>query len=159
MIYVDDMRMPAEVPNGRRIVTGRWSHLMGDSTTELVAFGRRIRLREAWLQHPGRIEEHFDVTDPKRVEAVRAGAIEISFVDDLPALLQARRAARAAHAHFTTSLAGGTWSATVTRDGQSHTAAGATLAGAIGALFALSQGVTAAETRADSARPVQHADT
>lgn len=71
-VYVDDMRMQARV--GR--VNARWSHLMADSLTELLGFADQLSLSRAWLQNkPSGV--HFDVTDSKREEALRLGAVPI----------------------------------------------------------------------------------
>lgn len=74
-VYVDDMRMPARV--GR--IEGRWSHLMADTDDELHVFAARIGLRRSWAQYPGTWKSHYDVTDSKRAQAVRAGAVEIGY--------------------------------------------------------------------------------
>lgn len=74
-VYVDDMRMPARV--GR--IEGRWSHLMADSDDELHAFAASIGLRRSWAQYAGTWKSHYDVTDSKRAQAIRAGAIEIGY--------------------------------------------------------------------------------
>lgn len=75
MIFVDELE-----------VRGQWrfgasSHLMPQSSApehldELHAFAPRIGLKREWFQ-PGRWP-HYDVNGPKRVLAVRAGAIEVT---------------------------------------------------------------------------------
>lgn len=71
-VYVDDMRMPARV--GR--VSARWSHLTADTDEELHAFARRLGLKRTWFQdHAIPRFRHYDVTDTKRREAIRLGAI------------------------------------------------------------------------------------
>lgn len=74
-VYVDDMRMRARV--GR--IEARWSHLMADTDEELHAFAARIGLRRRWAQHPGTALSHYDVTDSKRTQAIRAGAVPIGW--------------------------------------------------------------------------------
>lgn len=74
-VYVDDMRMPARV--GR--IEARWSHLMADTDDELHAFAAKIGLLRRWAQHPGTWKSHYDVTDSKRAEAIRAGAVTIGY--------------------------------------------------------------------------------
>ena len=76
-VYVDQAFISATVHNGSAVHTSKWCHLMADSTDELVEFGKRIGLKESWLQSRGKVTEHFDVTQPKRRAAVAAGAIEI----------------------------------------------------------------------------------
>ncbi len=54
------------------------SDLVGpEATEELLAFGRRIGLRDAWLQHRGLSKEHFDLFDGVIARARRAGAVEV----------------------------------------------------------------------------------
>lgn len=77
--YVDDMQMNATVPNGNHAVTGRWSHLMADTDEELHAFAARLGLKRAWAQYPGTWKSHYDVTTTKRAEAIRLGAVPLSF--------------------------------------------------------------------------------
>jgi hypothetical protein len=75
-VYVDDMRLRARV--GR--LDARWSHMLADSEGELVEFARRLGLRPDWIQHAGDPAlVHFDVTDTKRREALRLGAVSISW--------------------------------------------------------------------------------
>ncbi|MFE6508068.1 DUF4031 domain-containing protein [Nocardioides sp. NPDC057764] len=86
-VYVDDMRSLARV--GR--VTGRWSHLFADTHDELERFARSLGLAPAWIQHPGTHREHYDLTEAKRAQAVRLGAHEISYLRDVPRLLENRK--------------------------------------------------------------------
>jgi len=78
-VYVDDMCVPAEVPNGKRVVRGRWSHLMADTSEELREFAARLGLRPEWIQKPGTPIEHFDVTAAKRARALLLGAVPIAY--------------------------------------------------------------------------------
>jgi hypothetical protein len=78
-VWVDDMMMRADVPNGSRVVRGRWCHMMATTTEELDAMALAIGMRTAWRQHTGRPTEHYDVTMSKRALAVKAGAVEITW--------------------------------------------------------------------------------
>lgn len=78
-VYVDDAAIPASVRNGARTHTSSWSHLTADSTGELIEFVVRIGLKPAWIQHRGTPLEHFDVTAPKRLAAIRSGAVPITW--------------------------------------------------------------------------------
>ncbi len=89
-VYVDAVRIPAEVPNGNRVVRGVWCHLVADSTAELLDLAARIGLRAEWLQHPGEWSEHFDVTEPKRRQAITAGAVELN-LQQMGDLLNSKR--------------------------------------------------------------------
>lgn len=75
-VYVDDMRMPARV--GR--LNAKWSHLMADTDEELHAFAERLGLKRSWHQKPGTPISHYDVTDSKRDEALRLGAVPIGYL-------------------------------------------------------------------------------
>jgi len=75
-VYVDNAQILAVLRNGPTVHSSAWSHLMGDTLEELLAFGARIGLRSAWLQvKPSGV--HFDLTDGKRAQALRAGALEL----------------------------------------------------------------------------------
>ena len=78
-VFVDDMLLPAAVRNGDHIVRGRWSHLMADTTDELYRFAARLVLKQSWIQKPGTVLEHFDITAGKRARALELGAIPISY--------------------------------------------------------------------------------
>lgn len=82
MIYVDDMLLRADVPNGRRQVRGKWCHMFGDSLdpAELHELAAKIGLLRKWFQHRPRAPwfDHYDVTMSKRALAVAAGAIQVT---------------------------------------------------------------------------------
>lgn len=51
------------------------SDLLGESgTSELIAFGKLIGIKPAWLQKPGTCYEHFDVMNTRYCAALAAGA-------------------------------------------------------------------------------------
>jgi hypothetical protein len=68
------MRAPASIGGTR----GAWSHLIADTSDELVSFAAALKLRESWIQFPGTFREHFDVTENVRNRAISMGAIPIS---------------------------------------------------------------------------------
>lgn len=72
-VYVDNVRIEATV--GR--ITARWSHLTADDDATLHAFAARLGLRRSWFQPSSTRPEanHYDVTDRKRDEAIRLGAL------------------------------------------------------------------------------------
>lgn len=82
-VYVDDARIPATI--GRH--TSRWSHLTADTKDELRAFADQLGLRRSYFQtcKAGRAtcppdtcpHWHYDLTEGKREQAVRLGAVEI----------------------------------------------------------------------------------
>lgn len=77
-VYVDDAFIQATVPNGQARHTSQWCHMMADSTEELLAFAKRLGLRASYIQYPGTWKEHFDVTQGKRAQALRLGAVEVT---------------------------------------------------------------------------------
>lgn len=93
-VYVDDMRMPARV--GR--LQARWSHLMADTDEELHAFAARLGLKRSWHQKPGTAISHYDVTDSRRQEALRLGAVPIGYMsrESLDLIRRKREQLRAA---------------------------------------------------------------
>jgi hypothetical protein len=98
-VYVDDMNLPADVPNGNRTVGGKWSHLFADTEAELIAFARKIGLKPEWIQREGTHRVHFDVTAGKRQQAIAEGATALTMHEaDVFFLSQARKERAAAHA-------------------------------------------------------------
>jgi Protein of unknown function (DUF4031) len=85
-VWVDDMRRPATLGP----VTSEWSHLMADSTDELVAFAGTLGLEARWVQYPGTWKEHFDVSEETRLRAVASGAEEVT-LRELTMRARARR--------------------------------------------------------------------
>lgn len=65
-VYVDNAR----IPRGRYTM----SHLMADTSGELMDMAWQLGLDVRWLQHPGRPDEHFDVAASKRELAIKLGA-------------------------------------------------------------------------------------
>ena len=72
----------------------RWCHLTADTAHELHAFAERLGLRRTRFQtKPGRPwTDHYDLPEPRRIEAVALGAIEVSF-REMGALLARKREA------------------------------------------------------------------
>lgn len=72
-VYVDDLK-PVIVLG---IFPSREScHLVADTISELHSFAGRLNLRRSWFQpksHP-----HYDLTQNKRRQALRFGALEIT---------------------------------------------------------------------------------
>ena len=91
-VYVDDMCLPADVPNGPRTVRGKWSHLYADSHDELMAMAEAIGLKPEWIQHEGEPGEHFDVVMSKRAQAIKTGAKEVTWREAGLALAERRKA-------------------------------------------------------------------
>lgn len=85
-VYVDDYHIPYR---GMQM-----SHMMADSTDELLAMVDLIGVQRKWLQKPGTYKEHFDIAKGKRELAIRHGAIPVS-VKAMGAMVYARRHATA----------------------------------------------------------------
>lgn len=90
-VYVDDMY---KHPVGR-LGQMKMSHMIADTTEELLAMADKIGVNRKWLQSAGDPDEHFDIALTKRTRAVLHGAIQITM----------RQAARmVAHRRTTGSL-------------------------------------------------------
>jgi hypothetical protein len=88
-VYVDDWRQPARV--GR--LAARWSHLTvgpDDDLDELHAFAAKIGLRRSWFQDKPWPRAHYDVTESKRQQAIRAGAVPITWRQAGQQMVEAR---------------------------------------------------------------------
>ena len=55
----------------------KMSHMMADSTEELLAMCDKIGVQKKWIQDRGTKSEHFDVAISKRKLAIENGAIEV----------------------------------------------------------------------------------
>lgn len=53
-----------------------WCHLFADDVDELHAFAKRLGLQRSWFQNDERLP-HYDVTENKRKEALRLGAVGV----------------------------------------------------------------------------------
>jgi len=74
-VYVD-ARSRADDRTGIASHSSSGSHLMADTLEELLTFGSRIGLRAGWLTvEPGGV--HFELNSGERVQAIRAGAVEV----------------------------------------------------------------------------------
>ena len=90
-VYVDNIRIPF-----RRM---KMSHLMADTTEELLAMADAIKLDRRHIQHPGTPTEHFDVSVAYRLAAIRNGAQPVQ-ATDLARLVRDRRNGQARPASY-----------------------------------------------------------
>ncbi|KVG33818.1 DUF4031 domain-containing protein [Burkholderia diffusa] len=74
-VYVDDMYRYPVGQFGRM----KMSHLIADTTDELLAMVQAIGVNPKWIQHAGTRDEHFDIAISKRAAAIAAGAIAITY--------------------------------------------------------------------------------
>jgi hypothetical protein len=70
MLYVDNMLRPARPAGYRGPGVPKWSHMLADTTAELLTAGDRLGLRRTWLQHGGTPLEHYDLTNAMRARAL-----------------------------------------------------------------------------------------
>ena len=68
MIYVDHARL--------RLGLMKMSHLMADTPEELREVAEELGLTK-YIQYPNTPKEHLDVSETKRTEAIKLGAIEV----------------------------------------------------------------------------------
>lgn len=69
-VYVDNFQFPYR---GMKM-----SHMVADTTEELLAMADKIGVQRKWLQPAkGKFPEHFDVCESKRQAAIEAGAEEL----------------------------------------------------------------------------------
>lgn len=87
-VYVDNAYITAAVNYRGRKLKSKWCHLTADTTEELDAFAKKIGLKVQWRQHSGTWKEHYDLTEARRVKAVKAGAVEISWKQQVKFLQQ-----------------------------------------------------------------------
>lgn len=78
-VYVDEIQDYTFVAKLRRLRHTHWCHLTADTEEELHTFAARLGLRRAWFQKKGDRDYrwHYDITPPKRAQAVRLGAQEV----------------------------------------------------------------------------------
>ena len=62
MLYVDHAR----IPYGRMLM----NHLLADTTAELQDAACKLGLSR-WIQHSGEAKEHIDISEGKRIEAIK----------------------------------------------------------------------------------------
>lgn len=73
-VYVDDMYRSKMGQFARM----KMSHMIADSTEELLGMADKIGVQRKWIQKAGTPDEHFDIALGKRAIAVNAGAVEIT---------------------------------------------------------------------------------
>ena len=71
-VYVDDMKASFK-PSHRPGYTYVMSHMVADTEGELHAMADKIGVARRW--HQG---DHYDITQTKRMLAIKLGAVEIS---------------------------------------------------------------------------------
>lgn len=69
-VYVDNMN----APYGHM----KMSHMIADTTEELLEMVDRIGVSRTWIQKPGTYREHFDICQSKKKLAISYGAKEVT---------------------------------------------------------------------------------
>lgn len=59
----------------------KMSHMIADSTDELLQMADKIGVNRRWIQHAGTSHEHFDVCKSHRMKAIKFGAIPITWME------------------------------------------------------------------------------
>ncbi len=75
MVYVDNMHETGIGNYGRM----KMSHMIADTTQELLEMVDKIGVDRKWIQHRGTANEHFDIAMSKRKLAIEYGAKAINF--------------------------------------------------------------------------------
>jgi hypothetical protein len=106
-VYVDDMYLYPMGQLGRM----KMSHMVADTTEELVAMANLIGVKPNWIQRAGTAREHFDIALSRREVALANGAVPIT-LRQCSAMCARRRIegvlgkpedAQAWHSQYTTS--------------------------------------------------------
>src|SRR6218665_2862059 len=74
-VYVDNFYETGGGNFGRM----KMSHLMADTTEELLAIVDKIGVDRKWIQYPGTSKEHFDIAMSKRKLAILHGAKPVTW--------------------------------------------------------------------------------
>jgi hypothetical protein len=89
-VYVDDMYLYPIGQFGRM----KMSHLMADTSEELLAMVDRIGVARRWIQDAGKPNEHFDIAMSKRELAIAHGAKPVTVVELAEWRIARRKAAQ-----------------------------------------------------------------
>lgn len=76
MVYVDNFYITGVTFRGMKM-----SHMVADTTKELLEMCDKIGVQRKWIQMKGTYNEHFDICLSKRAKAIKLGAKEIHFRD------------------------------------------------------------------------------
>lgn len=74
-VYVDNMKLNAKLFRWN----GTWSNLYADTTNELIDFADELGLSRASMIDEGYVTERFIINALRRREALRLGAVPISY--------------------------------------------------------------------------------
>jgi hypothetical protein len=74
-VYIDNFYVTGGGDFGRM----KMSHMIADTSEELVEMAKAIGMKPEWIQNPGTPREHFDVCMSKRLKAIKLGAKAVPF--------------------------------------------------------------------------------
>lgn len=74
-VYIDNFYITGGGNYGRM----KMSHMIADTTEELLAMADKIGVARKWIQYPGTPSEHFDIAKGKRDVAIALGAKAVNF--------------------------------------------------------------------------------
>lgn len=75
-VYIDDF-----FKTGMGLGKMKTSHMIADTSDELLAMCDKIGIKRKWIQYKGTSKEHFDISLKKRKLAIQNGAIEMGMRD------------------------------------------------------------------------------
>jgi hypothetical protein len=91
MVYVDDMydfkKYGTDIGRFGRM---KMSHMLADTTEELLEMADKIGVQRKWIQHAGTSREHFDICMSKRKKAIEWGAKAITWRESGEIMLSRR---------------------------------------------------------------------
>lgn len=65
--------------------------MFADTSEELHEFAARIGMRRSWAQKENTHQEHYDLTDNRRADAIRLGAKSITYPAGTAELMEEKR--------------------------------------------------------------------
>lgn len=83
MVYVDDF-----YTTGIRYGRMKMSHLVADTTNELLDMVDKIGVQRKWIQYPGTGKEHFDICLSARKKAIFNGTKEVPMRELAPIVIK-----------------------------------------------------------------------
>jgi hypothetical protein len=104
-VYVDDMHLTG-LGKYRRM---KMSHMIADTTEELLQMADAIGVARKWLQYPNHAKEHFDVCLSAREKAIKRGAVPLT-MRELAKKVYDRAKQKARHANENAKSQGGSHS-------------------------------------------------
>ena len=99
-VYVDSLKPSIKNKNWKY---DKSCHLVADSLEELHAFAKEIKMPIAWFQNRLGMP-HYDLTEGKRAEAIKAGAVQMSEAQLVDMMMKVRKEHNASNLTMSTYL-------------------------------------------------------